>query len=282
MADQLVVNLLEEPIDEGEFRTKNNVNEKFRPVLVDRGDQLVTKVAIVGITHGELAESDDLATILTFEFRFVATGGRRFKSASVMFTFEDSEGDTSQDPVVHDISPNGQWALNKTEKVQNVKYGANVGINGGIDLAGAEAGLLWELGEVKSRDFFTKLTGVKRIMRRGFVGEENVVIWTLEENEDKETGIPTLMRAAVLLRRPYDVPFTFTVKVRADVDFIGTVKTLFGMERKDPIDPVEVDSGRNMKALDPKRHNLKEMDSLDLQKVGGVTVVTTLDGRDLH
>ncbi|RYP92639.1 hypothetical protein DL770_001281 [Monosporascus sp. CRB-9-2] len=289
MADQLVVNLLEEPIEEGEFRTKNKPGEKFRPVLVDRGNQLLTKVDIVGITHGELAESEDLATLLIFEFRFVATGGRRFKSASVVFRFEDSEGQMTRDPVVHAISPDGQWALNRTERVQNVKYGANAGINAEIGSVGAEAGVLWEVEEVKSREFYTALTGVKRIMRRGFVGEENVVIWTLQENEDKKDGIPTFMRAAVLLRRPYDVPFTFSVKVKADVDFIGEVKTLFGLERKDPIDPVEIDpekfpkAGRaTVKTLDPKIHDLKEMDNLDLQEVAGVTVVTVLDGGGLH
>jgi len=288
MGDQLVVNLLEEPIEEGEFRTKNKSGEKFRPILIDRGNQLLTKVDIVSITHGELAESDDLASLLIFEARFVATGGRRFKSASVIFRFEDSEGQLSRDPVVHAISPDGKWALNKTEKVQNVKWGANVGINAGIEPVGVEAGVLWEVEEVKSREFYTAMTGVKRVMRKGFFGEENVVIWTLEENNDKEDGIPSFLRAAVLLRRPYDVPFTFTVKVKADVDFIGEVKTLFGLEKKDPIDPVEIDPGKiskmgysTVKTLDPKIHDLKEMDNLILEEVAGVTVITVLDGDKL-
>ncbi|OBT68016.1 hypothetical protein VE03_01563 [Pseudogymnoascus sp. 23342-1-I1] len=285
MANRLVINLLEEPIEEGEFRTKNSPGEKFRPILVDRGNQLLTKVDIVGITHGKLDATGDLATMLIFEFRFVATGGRRFKSASVDIKFEDSEGQLTQDPIVHAISPYGRLALNKTEKIQDVKWGANAGINAGVGPVGADAGVLWEVEEVKSREFHTKLTGVKRVMRRGFFGEENVVIWTLEENEDKGDGIPTFMRAAVLLRHPYDLPFTFTVKVKADVDFVGEVRTLFGLERKDPIDPVEIDPGMfpkaewsTVKTLDPKIHDLEKMDNLILKEVAGVIVVTALDG----
>lgn len=289
MADQLIVNLFEEPLEEGEFRIKNKSGENFRPVLVDRGDQLFTKVTIVGITHGEMVGGDDLATLLVFEMRHVATDGRRFKSASVIFKFEDSESKADWDPVVHDIFPEGQWALNKTERVRNVKFGGNIGLTAGIDPVSAEFGLLWEMEEEKTREFHTKLTGKQKIIRKGFDGEENVVIWKLEENEDGNNGIPTFVRAAVLLRRPYDVPFTFTVKVKADVDFVGGVRTLFGLEKKDPIDPVEITSGEipkagraSIKSLDPEVHDLKGMDRLDLKDVADVMATTVLDGAELQ
>lgn len=255
MSNQLTINLFEEPIEDGEIRTKNLPGEKFQPVLIDRGNQIHTKVDIVGITHGEIGESDDLASLVVFEFRFIATGGRRFKSASVIFRFEDSEGKMNQDPVVHTISPDGQWALNKTDRVQNFKWGANAGLKAGIGPFDLEAGVRWEVEEAKSRNFYTALTGSKRIMRRGFNGEENAVFWTLEENEDKADGLPTFMRAAVPLRRPYDVPFTLTVKVKSDVDFIGEIKTLFGLETKDPIDPVEIGPGKF-----PKPHEVLPRD----------------------
>jgi hypothetical protein len=291
MADHhLLVNLLDEPIEEGEFRTRNAPGREFRELLVDRGNQLITKVDIVGITHGEMADGENWATLLVFELRFVATSGRRFKSASVVFKFEDSKGQTNQDPVVHSMYPEGQWALNPTHTEKKVKYGANVGINAGIGPAGVEGGLLWEVEETKNRDFFTALTGVKRVIRSGYFGEANVVKWTLEENRDKRDGIPTFMRGAVLLKRPYDVPFTFTVKVKADVDFIGEVKTLFGwQETKDPIDPVEIDPGNlpkagrsALKTLDPKLHKLEAMDNLNLKDAAEAMVVTVLDGGDLH
>ncbi|GAW26178.1 putative ankyrin-3 [Rosellinia necatrix] len=125
-------------------------------------------------------------------------------------------------------------------------------------------------------------------MRQGWTGEANTVIWTLEENEDKSDGIPSFLRAAVLLRRQHNVPFSFTVKVKTNVDFVGKVKTLFGLERKDPIDPVEIGPAQfpeprhvSIRSLDPKLHNLAKMDRLDLRKVAKVMLVTVLDGDSL-
>ncbi|KAI6082168.1 hypothetical protein F4821DRAFT_264138 [Hypoxylon rubiginosum] len=282
MSDTMIINFVEEPIDEDEFRTKSKPGEKFRTALVeraaidDRGSQLLTKIDVVGITHGKLAEGDIPATLIVFELRFIALNGRRFTSAQVIFKFEDPDGNMSRDPVVHAVSPAGKWAINKTEKVQNIKLGANASINAGIEAAGMGAGVVWEFEEEKGQEFYTALFGTKRIIRKGWVGEDNVAIWTVEENEDEEDGIPTFMRTAVLLSRPQDVPFIFTVKVKTEVDFIGEVKTFFGLERKDPINPVEIGSGLTLDTLDPKIHNLGDMKKLDLAKVANVAVVTLL------
>ncbi|KAI1775106.1 hypothetical protein F4818DRAFT_61496 [Hypoxylon cercidicola] len=288
MDEPLIVTLNEEPIEDGEFRIRNEKDQKFRPNLVDRGNSLSTKVDIVGITHGEFSKIADFGTLLVFELRFIATGGRRFKQATVTFRFEDAGGLTTRDPVVHAIAPRGRWALNKTEKVQNIKWGVNSGVNVGAGVAGGEAGILWEIEETKNRTYYTAVSGEKRVMRQGWTGEDNTAIWTLEENEDKSDGIPTFLRAAVLLRRRENVPFSFAVKVKTDVDFVGKVKTLFGFERKDPIDPVEIDpanfpeAGRpTIRSLDPELNNLDKMDKLNLKKVASVMVVTVLDGDGL-
>ncbi|KAI1167465.1 hypothetical protein F5B18DRAFT_601871 [Nemania serpens] len=288
MDEPLIVNLNEEPIEDGEFRTRNEKDQNFRPNLVDRGNTLSTKVDIVGITHGKISKNAGFATMLVFELRFLATGGRRFKKATVTFRFEDAGGATASDPVVHAIAPKDKWALNKTERVQNVKWSINTGANVGSDPAAVEAGILWEMEEPKNRTYYTGLVGEKRLMRRDWTGEANAVIWTLEENKDKTDGIPTLLRAAVLLRRRENVPFSFTVKVKTDVDFVGEVKTLFGLERKDPIDPVEVDPANfpeaglaTISSLDPQLHNLDKMDKLNLKKVAGVMVSTVLDDDEL-
>lgn len=285
MDEELVIHLFENPIEHGNFRTKNAPGQKIRPTLVDRGNQLVTKVNLLGITHGEMAGGDDLATLLVFEFRFVPTGGRRFKNAEVTIRFEDSGGKMHLDPVVHSIAPEGKWALNKSEKVQNIRLSSNASINARLGLAGAEAGVKWEFAETRNCEYYASLSGSKRIARDGSVGEADTVVWTLDENKHKKDGIPTFMRAAVLLKRPGNVPFTFTVEVSADVDFAGKIKALIGLEKKDPIDPVEIDPENSTKArhlqfnaLDPDTYDLTEMDKLDLQEVAGVTVVTVLDG----
>ncbi|TRX93640.1 hypothetical protein FHL15_005612 [Xylaria flabelliformis] len=285
--EPLLIILNEEPIEDGEFRTRNSEGQRFRPNLVDRGNSLSTQVDIVGITHGKFSKTPDFATLLVFELRFLAKGGRRFKKATVMFQFEDAGGSTARDPVVHAIAPKDRSALNKTDRVRNVKWGVNATANVGMDAAGAQMGTQWEVEEIKNQTYYTAVSGEKRLMRRDFTGEANTAIWTLEENEYKSDGIPNFMRTTVLLRRPQNVPFSFVVKVNTDVDFIGEIKTLFGRERKDPIDPVEIDptnrpeSRATISSLDPKLHRLDEMDRLNLKKAGAVMVAMLLDGDEL-
>jgi hypothetical protein len=108
----------------------------------------------------------------------------------------------------------------------------------------------------------------------------------MEENRHKRDGIPSFFRAAVLLQRKDDVPFSFTIKVQTDVDFVGQIKTLVGMERKDPVDPVEVDpkaidkAGR-VGALEPQQFDLARMERLELGDVANVVIATAADRSDL-
>ncbi|KAI0466815.1 hypothetical protein F4859DRAFT_507102 [Xylaria cf. heliscus] len=256
MTDEpLPITLNEEPIEDGEFLTRNREGQRFRPSLVNRGNTLTTQVDIVGVAH--------------------TTGGHRFKKATVAFQFEDAGGSSASGPVVHAIVPKDRSALNKTGRVQNVEWGFNAATNIGME-------------EIKNETYYTAVSGEKRLMRRDFTGEANTVIWTLEENEHKSDGIPNFMRATVLLRRPRNVPFFFAVKVRADVDFIGEVKTLFGLDRKDPIDPVEIDPTNlpeadcaSISSLDTKLHRLDKMDKLNIRKVGEVMMGMLLDSGGL-
>ncbi|KAI6082061.1 hypothetical protein F4821DRAFT_274468 [Hypoxylon rubiginosum] len=266
MADPIIFNLSEERIEEGEFQTRS------KPLNTP-----LIKFEIVGITHGKLTRKGDLATLLSFEFRFIAPQScQRLTKVSVDLKFEDTEGQTSRDPVVHAISPEGSWEIGKTEVVRDVKYGADSSAHAGNEVLGAERGTLWGVKGLKSREFSISLTGVKNC-----AGKDNVVNWTLHENEYKESGIPTVMRAAILLRRPEDLPFTFTVKVKTQVPYIGEMKILYGLERMAPIDPVGVDPGRFpragravLKTLDPKTYDLQEMDTLDLEHAVDVALLT--------
>ncbi|KAJ4015292.1 hypothetical protein NW752_006747 [Fusarium irregulare] len=282
MDERMIVDLYEQPIEEGEFRTKNEDGQQFRKRLIDRGEQLSTTVDIVSITHGsfapeEFSDGNDFATLIVYELRFVATGGRRFKKATVKFKFEDAQKKTASDPVVHAVSPEGKWALNKTDTSRTIKWGANAGASIGSGPFAAEIGLVWETERIKNRTYYTSLTGEKKLDRAGWVGGVNTAVWTLGENEDKSDGIPTFLRTAVLLRRPENRPFSFMVHVKTDVDFVGTMKTLFGMEKKDPIDPVVIHPGRGYRtitSLDPQAHDLTRMDELNIKTVAEVMFVT--------
>lgn len=268
--------------DEGSaFRTKNSPGETFRRVLIDRGEALIARATVVGITNGTLNSDDDPATLLVFEFRFVSMkSSRRFIRSTITLTFEDASGNPKLHPEVYRIAPEGSFALNKTTTVKNIKQSANAGLNAGFSGVGGNAGYVWEMEESKDRDHWTRLSGVKKLLLREY-GDDNAVIWSLEENKDKMDGIPSFFRAAVLLRRLDDVPFRFTIKVRTDVDFISEIRTLVGLEKPDPVDPVEIDPNVDPKdvrvaSLDPKKVDLTNMEALNLGEHADVVIATML------
>src|ERR1700744_4125336 len=163
--EEVEVMLLPEGDGGSGFRTKNEPGQTFRKGLVDRGEALITKAGIVSVTHGTLtAEDEELATLLVFEFRFLSMkSSRRFIRATITLTFEDAGGSPKLDPEVYSIAPEGSSSLNKTTSVKNVKHSANAGINAGISGASGNAGYVWEMEEAKSRDHYTRLSGVKKL-----------------------------------------------------------------------------------------------------------------------
>lgn len=279
--DEVEVVLLPEGDGGSGFRTKNEPGQKFRKDLVDRGEALIAKAGIVNVTHGTLtADDEEPATLLVFEFRFISMkSSRRFVRATITLTFEDAEGSSKLDPEVYRIVPEGSFSLNKTTSVKTIKHSANAGLNAGVSVASANAGYAWEMEEPRSRDHYTRLSGVKKLLGRAY-GDSNSVIWSMEENDERKDGIPSFLRAAVLLRRKDDVPFRFTIKVRSDVDFVSEIKSLFGYEKPDPVDPVDINPELDPKdlrvaTLDPIKVDLTNMDALNLREQADV-VVTTL------
>jgi hypothetical protein len=276
----LEIILLPEGEEESGFRTKNPPGKNFRNVMIDRGEALILRASIVGITHGTLAPDGDPATLLIFEFRFVSMkSSRRFISSTITLQFADASGDPELHPEVYRIAPEGSFALNKTTTVKKIKQSANAGLTAGFTFAGGNAGYTWEMEETKNREHWTRLSGVKKLFRE--YGGDNAVIWSIEENKNEKDGIPSFLRTAVLIRREDDVPFTFTVNVRTEVDFISELRTLFGREKVDEVDPVEVDSDVDPKALkveslDPEKVDLTKMGELNLGNHADVTIATVI------
>lgn len=87
----MFIALYEDAIEDSYSRVLDEKGKKFRTNLVDRGNQLVTKIGIVGIAHGKLNVDDDLVTMLVFEMLSVGNGGHRFKRATVTFCFHDTD-----------------------------------------------------------------------------------------------------------------------------------------------------------------------------------------------
>lgn len=275
--------LLEEGDPNSGFRTKNAPGSKARGLLVDRGDALVLRSALVNVTNGDFAPQGDGATLLIFEFTFLSMkNSRRFKSGKITLRFEDASGNVRNRPVVHKIAPEGNVAINKTTSTREIHQAINAGIKGEAVGTGGELGYVWETTKMEETDHATKMAGTKRLLSD--FGQDDSVVWSLEEDPVKKQGIPSFLRAAVLLRRRDDVPFRFTIAVETGVDFEGKFRRLLGLDKPDPVDPVELDQETDLEelgiaSLDPKAADvdLTNMQDIDIRKKADVVLATLLE-----
>jgi hypothetical protein len=275
--------LLEEGDPNSGFRTKNVPGDKARAVLIDRGDALTLRAALVSVTHGDFTPNGDAATLLIFEFNFLSVkSARRFTSGKIILTFEDASGNVKNRPEVSAIAPAGSFAINKSTSTRDVHQTFNASIKGNVAGAGGDLGYVWDTSKVEETQHATTLVGMKRLFAD--FGKDNGVIWTLEEDKVKKQGIPSFLRAAVLLRRKDDVPFRFTISVDTGVDFEGKMRRLLGLEKPDPVDPVELDGETDLEdlgisSLDPSvvDVDLTNMRDMDIGKHADVVLATLLN-----
>lgn len=254
--------LLEEGDPNSGFRTKNAPGQSARSVLVDRGNALILRASIISVTHGDFTAGGDAATLLIFEFNFISMKtSRRFTSAKIRITFEDASGAVQNRPIVSKIAPSGSFAINRTTSTRDVHQTVNAGLKGTGPVAGGEVGYVWETSEVKETTHATRLNGIKRLFAD--FGQDDGVVWSLEEDPNEKQGIPTFLRAGVLLKRKDDVPFRFNIAVDTGVDFGGSLRRLLGLDKPDPVDPVQL-NGED-----------------DLQDLGIATLDSTVEGVDL-
>jgi len=273
--------LLEEGDPHSGFRTKNAPGDAARRVLVDRGEALILRATLVGVTHGDFQEDGDAATLLIFEFNFISMNQlRRFTNVQITLTFNDESENVKNRPEVFEIAPKGKFAINKATSTKDVKNSVNTSLNGGFAGVSGQLGYVWETSQVKEKEHATTLVGVKRLFAKW--GKDNGVIWGLEEDPKKKDGVPSFLRAAVLLRRKADVPFSFTIDVDSGVDHGGKFRRLLGREKPDPVDPVLLDENTDLdelgiNGLDPATADLKNMKEMDIAKHADVVLATLLN-----
>ncbi|KAI1362880.1 hypothetical protein F5Y08DRAFT_258090 [Xylaria arbuscula] len=257
------------------FRTKNAEGDKARGVLIDRGDVLALRARLVSVTHGDYTPNGDAATLLVFEFDFLSMKqSRRFKTANITLTFEDASGNLRNRPEVVAIAPAGKFFINKTIDKRDVKQSVNTSLNGSFAGIGGSVGYVWDMSQTKEADHATTLVGTKRLFADW--GKDNGVRWNLEEDGVKSAGIPTFLRAAVLLRRRDDVPFRFTIQVETGVDFDGRVRRMLGLEKPEAVDPVELDNGTNLDDLGIASLN-PNAEGVDLRNMAGMDIGRNAD-----
>ncbi|KAK3983986.1 hypothetical protein QBC44DRAFT_346311 [Cladorrhinum sp. PSN332] len=255
----------------------------YRADLLDDGETLITQAKIIGIANGNYDQGGLPATLIIFAFRFTNNAARdfqRFSKATITLKFEDAEQpSTRNDPEVKDIFPKGTHHLNKSTRERDITFRPKVGIKAEIPGGpGTETGVEWEVKEQVSDEYHASITGVKRVQRKPNAGKPNTVVWTLKENSHKRSGLPTLLRACVLLQLPSSRAFKASLEVDTDVDFLTEFRRMAGLERFDRVDPFTIipETAREEDMEGGEELDLKNLSSLVLEKFCGISIATTI------
>lgn len=179
-------------------------------------------------------------------------------------------------PEVFKIAPDRRMSLVPTTQHENIKRHVSLQLGGAAPVGGvtATATVGWQKAVSRDTSDQTTVTGSIDLKGRNF-GPSNCASWTLLENKTTKTGVPPLLRTAVLLKRKDYSPFQCEVKIDASVDFKSSLERVFGRKPRDDsvlFDP-ELDPTNNL-----QNYEIEELGAFDLENVWDVTIARPLGG----
>lgn len=272
--------------DEGSsFRTRNDPSAPYqRANVTERKGALDIRCTCLDVVHGLLSpEAQELATLIVLNFKFDSRKtARRISAVNITLRFApEHPGDP--EPEVFQIAPYDSMVMVQTTQTEDKKKTAGVKL-GAPPLAGVELGaeLGWESNVNRETTDATKVIGSIDLLGRTY-GNADSASWTLLENSTTQTGVPSTMRTAILLKRQDEQPFRCDFKIDAKVDPIssieGRLQRLFGGRPKD--DPLLFDP--QMQPTNKlQTYDLTTLGSVDLGTLSGVTFQTVLDTAVKH
>ncbi|KAI1377491.1 hypothetical protein F4677DRAFT_458853 [Hypoxylon crocopeplum] len=244
----------------GQYRHKNKPGETVRRILVNRGDTLSTRVTLALLGHGTITPGGEPASLMIFDFRLVSHNQaiQRFVNASFQLVFRDADGDENMDPDIYRIAPQGAFDIDLKVVPTNIKNTINLGGNLGLPQGGINAGYGHESDKVEITKRSVTLEGDRKVLNKGW-GDDNAVIWTMDENRKDKTGTPSFLRAAVILRRKPGRRFAFSLEAETKASFSlkDKLKKLCHFGRVEHCVPVVDDS-----IVNPSDHVLRAEDTL--------------------
>ncbi|KAF4467267.1 hypothetical protein FALBO_5855 [Fusarium albosuccineum] len=269
--------------EHGDFRVRNLDGEDFRTLLVDTpnaSSPLSMKINLVEVHHGKM-ENDQAqvvgASLIVLDMRFMSSEeGRRYKKIVVRLEFFDKDsfkgGKKMMDhlPIVAGLAPKDRHWLNKTTRDKHVQYGTTATAGANVVPVTVEAGAHWEVDYSKPTNFKATVQG-RTVRSINYSSKENGVQWTMEENTDQDDGVPSFLRAAVLLHRTPESssrPFLARVKVNSNVDLGSQSRRLcsFTTDTDDYIDTVTFHPDKTQF----RNHNFTGITPADLKDMGAL------------
>ena len=236
--DQCFKVLLKEEQDSGaelkfNLKASSNSGGAGQQKLIDADigdDALVVLGDMIEVIHGTLNEGGSPATRIVMRFRFQPgdKNHRRFKSATIKMAF--LKGDESvAGPKISKIAPNGVFSLFPSETQVETSHTVNANLQAGSAPVSATGGYAWQLKKNQTKESSARLTGAARALAPDR-SRDNTAVWTLLENPETKSGIPTLLETAILLERNCAEGSSIGEKFKATLTIQGEVDWLTAME----------------------------------------------------
>lgn len=280
--------------DASAYRTRNDPRQPYqRPTITDREGVVGAQCRMVNVVHGRLGplegyedDEDARATLIILDFTFDnRQNARRIKSVKTLFHFQAKDGEET-DPTVARIDPDGRFEQLETSRPVDTttKLGLQIGAPPIVGFqASTQVG--WERSTSKVKQDSTVLVGRKHLhgSERDF-GEDNAASWTMLENSTEKTGVPTSMRASILLKRDNDLPFQCLFSLKLEVDmksaFETAINSVFGQKLID--DPILFDPSRKPTKKQFQMFDVNSLASPSLGAASRVIFKNVLGGAVRH
>jgi len=259
--------------DANNFHLRNDAGEDFRPVFArspNESSPLTMRISLVEVHHGKMTHEGDpwLASLLVFEMRFQSKlQERRYQSVEVTLEFFDKDGNNRRNPLVVRMAPDRMHWLDKTTYDRTAKYGASLDIKASAPMVSGGPSVHWDVEEKKQPKFKATVTGEPHSSRGSNLNGENAVTWSMQENKDQTTGIPTFLQASVLLKRSHNAPFYAKLRVKSEVDIVSATRRSLPIttDRDKIIDPVTFRPGGEAQLKNTSATGIKEGDLLHME-----------------
>ncbi|PWY74072.1 hypothetical protein BO83DRAFT_398505 [Aspergillus eucalypticola CBS 122712] len=252
----------------GDFRTRNKPGQLQRPMV-----SCQAKAMIHGRWGGGDQDSCDWATLLVNEFQFHSYRGCRLKAADIRFRFEPIPGQLNELSVA-EIQPNRVFKVARTEQSEQSTTGLELTL-GSQPLAGAVNTSIAVSNSNNVEKVTVHHTVVTGDRPADIYGSQHEAHFSLSENVSQQDGIPTRLRACILLKRGTEDDFACVPYIHVTPDFKTWVGQLFSSrDRDDPIRfrPSEPAFDQLEKGIVVDAENLG---ATNLDRLWGCTMYTT-------
>lgn len=216
------------------------------------------------VIHGTLdSESQTPATLLIYDFSFLAYRSSRIKDADISFEFQDKEGQGT--PTIYKMAPYLKHTMIPSSEVHSRTLEAGIsGAAGFGPVSLPSPNISVSSSREKTIEHQVEVVGDKP---SDDYGRYYRAQWYLKENESQKKGIASFLRTCILLKRQHDGQFLMRPTVEAKANTATRILSLFATRTLD--DPIDLDpslspyqNGVDTTAIDRWNLGAVDMDEL--------------------